>query len=108
MVNGGRYDHTLDGLLACGGCCNDADGIDAGDSCEEFNPATGTWALSHTLQHGRSEHVSWSVEEGTILMGGVDSRTTSEIVKHDGTVESSFDLKYDTRFVIFRYYSLDK
>ena len=65
-------------------------------SCEEFSPATGTWALTnHTLQEERASHVSWSVEEGSILMGGA-SRTTSEIVKHDGTTETSFDMKYDT------------
>ena len=104
MVNGGRYDHTLDGLLACGGCCNDADGIDAGDSCEEFNPATSTWVLTnHTLQKRRYGHVSWSVEEGTLLMGGFSGGTTSEIVKHDATTETSFEMKYDTVYETIQY-----
>ena len=88
-----RYSHTLDNLLVCGG---DFYGHDAETSCEEFSPATGTWALSHTLQEWRDDHVSWSVEEGTLLMGGYYSLTTSEIVKHDGTTETSFHMKYDT------------
>ena len=88
-----RSYHTLDGFLACGGYYSDA-----GTSCEEFSPATGTWARpSHTLQQDREDHVSWSVEEGTLLMGGDKEGTTSEIVKHDGTTERSFDLKYQTR-----------
>ena len=90
----GRDRHSQDGLLACGGgCC----GPDPDTSCEEFRPATGTWArTSHTLQQERQNHVSWSVEEGTLLMGGFKHETTSEIVKHDGTTETSFEMKYDT------------
>ena len=84
-----RY-HTLDGFLLCGG-------YDAGHSCQQFNTTTGIWAgTGHTLQMKRYSHVSWSVEpEGIILLGGYDggARSTSEIVKHDGTTESSFHLK---------------
>ena len=94
-----RYDHTLDGLLACGGLDSEA-----GYSCEEFSPATGTWArTSHTLQEEKWSHVSWSVEEGTLLMGGFSSGTTSEIVKHDGTTETSFDMKYNTVYETIQY-----
>ena len=91
----GRSGHTQDNLLLCGG----RGGSDAMTSCEQFSPATGTWArTSHTLQDGRYQHVSWKVEEGTILMGGYFSGTenTSEIVKHDSTTESSFDMNYYT------------
>ena len=88
-----RYGHTQDNLILCGG----GSSHDAYISCEEFIPATGTWArTSHTLQEGRFNHVSWSVEEGTLLMGGAWGGTTSEIVKHDGTTATSFDMKYDT------------
>ena len=82
-----RFWHSQDGLLACGGT-----------TCEQFSPATGAWALtSHTLQVYREGHVSWSLEpEGTILMGGLLGYT-SEIMKHDGTTERSFDMKYITR-----------
>ena len=89
----GRSGHTQAGLLLCGG----RGGSDAMTSCEQFSPATGTWArTSHTLQQERASHVSWCVEEGTLLMGGSIYGTTSEIAKHDGTTETSFDLKYDT------------
>ena len=91
----GRDGHTQDGLLACGG-----DHLDT--SCEQFSPATGTWArTSHTLQQRRYGHVSWSVEEGTILMGGghqYGARLTTEIVKHGGTTETSFHMKYGTMY----------
>ena len=95
----GRSSHTQAGLLACGGYYETYDDdAEAETSCEEFSPATGTWArTSHTLQESRYGHVSWSVEEGTLLMGGAFSDTTSEIVKHDGTTETSFDMKYETR-----------
>ena len=87
-----RSAHTLDTFLICGG-----EASQAWSSCEQFSPATGTWALTnHTLQEKRETHVSWSVEEGTLLMGGAFSDTTSEIVKHDGTTETSFDMKYVT------------
>ena len=91
-----RQDHSQEGLLLCGGS-------EALTSCEEFSPATGTWALTnHTLQKWRWDHVSWTVEEGTILMGGV-SGTTSEIVKHDGTTETSFDMKYNIQYETMQY-----
>ena len=53
------------------------------------------------LQEEREYHVSWTVEEGTVLMGGFWSEATSEMVKHDGTTETSFDMKYDTEYEIF-------
>ena len=91
-----RQLHTQDGLLACGGL-----GHGVWDSCEQFSPATGTWArTSHTLQEEREYHVSWTVEEGTLLMGGDFSGTTTEIVKHDGTTEASFEMKYDTEYEV--------
>ena len=92
----GRHGHTQDGLIACGG--DGGADSSAETSCEEFSPTTGTWARTgHTLQEWREDHVSWSVEEGTLLMGGYFSDTT-EIVKHDGTTETSFDMKYHTEY----------
>ena len=94
-----RVDHTLNTFLLCGGG-DDA----AGHSCEEFSPAAGIWVTtSHTLQEERHNHVSWSVEEGTILMGGYYSQTTSEIEKHDGTTETSFDMRYNTEYETIQY-----
>ena len=85
-----RQDHSQDGLLLCGGS-------EALTTCEEFSPTTGTWALTnHTLQEKRETHVSWTVEEGTILMGGVwGAGRRSEIVKHDGTTERTFFLRHN-------------
>ena len=95
----GRYYHTQEGLLLCG-----AFEGGAGHSCEEFSPGTGTWATtSHILEEERHNHVSWSVEEGTILMGGYYSQTTSEIEKHDGTTETSFDMRYNTEYETIQY-----
>ena len=122
----GRDRHSQDGLLACGGgCC----GPDPDTSCEEFRPATGTWArTNHTVQqerwghtypvlqctvpyctvlcctvlyctvlYCRWAHVSWSPgSEGTLLLGGRWSGATAEVVKQDGTTETSFELKYET------------
>ena len=95
----GRKYHTQDSLLACGCEFNSCK-----HSCEEFIPATGTWAtFVHTLQEERGFQVSWTVEEGTILMGGGYSRNTSEIVKHDGTTETSFDMKHYTAYETIQY-----
>ena len=87
-----RSAHTLDTFLICGG-----EASQAWTSCEQFSPATGTWALTnHTLQEKRETHVSWTVEEGTILMGGVwGAGRRSEIVRHDGTTERTFFLRHN-------------
>ena len=58
-----RYGHTQDNLLLCGG---DGDS-EAATTCEQFSPATGTWARpSHTLQDERASHVSWHTADGGI------------------------------------------
>ena len=95
----GRDRHSQDGLLACGGgCC----GPDPDTSCEEFRPATGSWGYTaFALAKQRAYHGSWGVEEGTILLGGSYSEATSEIVKSDdGFTEFTFDLKYQTQYVV--------
>ena len=41
--------------------------------------------------------MSWSpTTEGTLLLGGRWSGATAEVVKQDGSTETSFELKYDT------------
>ena len=96
-----RTDHSLNGFLLCG----DYYDSEKGHSCLQFDPSSGTWARTgHTLLQWRAQHVSWTVAEGTILMGGsntggeTDATSTSEIVKHDGSVEEAFNLKYPTRY----------
>ena len=47
-----------------------------------------------------TQHVSWDLgAAGTMLLGGGydGGGDTAEIVRLDGTVEASYDLKYDTR-----------
>ena len=45
--------------------------------------------------------MSWAVEDGVILIGGdgSDAENTSEIVRHDGTNEPTFNLHYSTVYV---------
>ena len=80
--------HSQDGGLACGG--------GGGTSCFKWNSASGTWTKSHTLKEKRANHVSWATASGVYLIGGGSSPRTSEKLKVDGSVQYSFDLKYDT------------
>ena len=91
----GRWWHTQDGEIACGG------GSGSGTTqttCVKWSSESGTWTQSHTLRQSRFAHVSWSTDDGVYLMGGKDSssRRTTELVKEDGSVEDGFSLKYDT------------
>ena len=84
-----RAGHTQDGELACGG------GI---STCVKWSPDSGTWDQSHTLREARVSHLSWVTESGVYLMGGYNTRLTSEKVNMDGSVEESFNLKHETRY----------
>ena len=84
-----RYEHRDEGGLICGG-------YGAKTSCVKWSPAFGTWTQSHTLREDRYHHVSWATASGVYLIGGRDSKSTSEKVKLDGSVEEGFVLKYDT------------
>ena len=44
----------------------------------------------------RRRHNSWASEFGLILIGGTNSRTTSEMIQEDGTSSYRFALEYDT------------
>ena len=92
-----RESHTLEssGLL-CGG-----EALDSSDTCLQWSPDTGSWQKLH-LGTRRYDHVSWTPDNGmgTYLMGcdfhGLWAKTTT-LVKHDGTQEAAFPLKYETR-----------
>ena len=89
-----RYYHSQDGTLLCGG--------DQEASCLTFNLTTGGWTRTpHNLTQERHGHVTWPVEDGAILIGGEgsDAENTSEIVRHDGTNEPTFNLHYSTVYV---------
>ena len=87
-----RYYHTTDnsGLLCGGG--------DTGEKCLQWSPVTGSWEERLSLNVWRAEHVSWTPdnEVGTYLMGGYYSGRTTTLIKHDGTREPGFNLKYNT------------
>ena len=91
---------TQDGWLLCGDGGYGSDNV-TGRSCLEFSPETGGWRhTGHALRQWRGNHVSWDLgAAGTLLLGGGydGGGDTAEIVRLDGTVEASYDLKYDTR-----------
>ena len=87
----GRYYHTQDGALLCGG----------GDrwrerSCDRWNADTGAWDLvTESLTRGREYHTSWTPVDGSVtyLMG---ERRTSDAIQKNNSVTSSFPLRYNT------------
>ena len=82
-----RYRHTMDGLLICGGSY-----YETATTCMSFT--SGQWNTSHTLVERRYIHTSWQTEQGLVLMGGVYSKNTSEIVATAGGQGGpSFDLQ---------------
>ena len=89
----GRRGHSQDGGLLCGGGNTAA----LQNSCVKWSPASGTWTQSHTLRQRRDAYVSWATASWMYLIGGDQSRRTTEKVKMDGSVEEDFSLKYDTR-----------
>ena len=102
---GGRGTHSMNNNTICGGQYTEGSRRrrrQASDSpyvtCLKLTPSG--WSRSHTLRHARAAHSSWQVEDGIILLGGWGSRNTSEIAKTDGTTEESFNLKYDTGYVL--------
>ena len=84
----GRWSHTQDGLITCGG----------GDrNCLKLSP--GGWVVSHNLLESRARHSSWQSPAGLVLIGGGDyySDTTTELLSSsDSSSSSNFTLQYDT------------
>ena len=88
-----RYGHSMNNNTVCGGYST---GLMK--SCYQLTSVG--WTKSHTLQYRRSDHCSWEVKDGIILLGGINSRNTAEIAKWDGTTEELINfLKYDTRYI---------
>ena len=84
-----RYEHTMDSLLICGGYGSSA------TTCLSFT--SGQWITSHNLVEERYYHTSWQTEQGLVLMGGVHSLDTSEIVATAGGQGGpSFAMQYST------------
>ena len=87
-----RYKHTQSGLIACG-----SGGYNSDTETSCLTLTDGHWMTSHQLQYSRSEHSSWTSQHGVVLMGGLGSTTTTEILHDDGGSSSSFSLKHSTR-----------
>ena len=82
-----RYEHTQDGLVACGG--NNAATF---TTCVTLTG--GGWPESHQLRQRREDHSSWRSPAGLLLMGGTSTEIPSAT---DSSTTSSFTLAYKTR-----------
>ena len=103
----GRFSHTHDSSLVCGGTYQDDMYVDAVDKPALYvyqaciNLTSSGWVkTSHMLKYPRNRHSSWAVGDGVILIGGCDkrpkehwARNTTELVKFDGTTVEAFPLK---------------
>ena len=90
----GRYRHSQSGYTACGGWA-----AGTASTCHTFH--AGLWELSHNLNTGRINHVSWNSPVGVIIFGGWGGRPysyqSSELLSTtDSTTSSSFNLPYVT------------
>ena len=85
------------GGLMCGGYFTSS-------SCLQWSSVNGTWEEYLTLNIRRKYHVSWTPDSdiGTYLMGGYakkSGKTTTTLIKPDGSQEPGFSLKYATRYI---------
>ena len=87
-----KYQHSQTGLTACGGEGDSA----AWTTCHTLS-STGSWEQTHSLSLGRLYHSAWASPQGTVLLGGWESRTTSEILLENGDTTPGFNLDYETR-----------
>ena len=86
-----RRSHTQTGLEACGGY-----GSSASSTCVRLE--AGSWTPSHQMVEQRRYHSSWASPAGTLLMGGILSPQTTELLDaNTGDSIPSFPLKYDTQ-----------
>ena len=82
-----RRSHTQIGTMICGGGNNETD-----TSC--INLVSNVWeVVEFTLRYRRIWHVSWQSKMGLVLMGGLFSDATTELVTDEGSAEY-FDLKH--------------
>ena len=86
-----RADHTLTGLVVCGG--NGINGIVVSNTCSKFDTGDGKWKPYATLPISRKNHVAWKTSEGILLMGG---QQKSILIHPNGTTEYRFELAVQT------------
>ena len=59
----------------------------------------GNWFVSHHLQYPRYGHTSWVRPDGAVLLiGGSNSKTTTEVLTEDGGSSRSFNLKHNSEY----------
>ena len=87
-----RSRHSQTGLTCCGGT-DRAAGI---TTCHTLS-SNGSWELTHSLSQGRRWHSSWASPQGTMLIGGGFSGTTTEILTENGDTIPGFNLDYLTK-----------
>jgi len=86
-----REGHSLASLLACGGYGDD------GANCETFSEDLGWQLEPFKLTRKRTGHISWSLNNGSVLlMGGLNSDRTTEMITPGipSVSQPSFQLKY--------------
>ena len=88
-----RIRHSETGFLACGGHSK-------GNTCEFYTPGVG-WRLEpYNLTQRRSDHTSWTLNNGTVvLLGGGDGPTSTEFVTPGVGTWPGFSLKYSSMLV---------
>ena len=91
------WGHTQNGLTSCGGA-----GGYLRRRCYTFDPKTGTWKISHTMNEDRSYHIQWKINGNLLLAGGsvqnVGVKSAEFPTELDGNnVVTNFELKYTTR-----------
>ena len=89
------WGHTQDGLTTCGGT-----GGYLRRRCYTFDPETGTWIISNTLNEDRSYHIQWKINGGLLLAGGAVKNVavkSAEFLLNGKNVATNFELKYATR-----------
>ena len=88
-----RLQHSQAGLVTCGG-------YSSATSCLTFSGAAG-WAASHSLLEARRQHCSWASPGGVLLLGGLNTGLSSELLQDGGGGSTeAFPLKYETKLVI--------
>ena len=86
-----RGRHSQTGVTACGGQGDSA----AKTSCHTLSKS-GSWEQTHSLNQPRWEHSAWDSPQGIVLIGGTESRTTTEILLENGDTAPGFNLDFDT------------
>ena len=86
-----RSHHTPSGQVTCGGVK-----IWPVATTPCFTFSSGSWEESHNLAQPRYLHSVWSSPKGVMLLGGRDTRTTTEILTENGGTTPGFTLDYDT------------